>query len=185
MRPNWFIAFPIDGHFVHELGEAPPAHRRFHPSDVHMTLAFLGAVSEAAANSAWDVLGEQLVQAPLPPFEISLGPLVPMGGAKAYSALSALLERGNPAAVEAIARLRDTLADAAGARRDTRPPKPHVTVLRPARRASDAERHAALDWCATRDLHHVTAVIDQIALYTWNTPRIDGYFRIVKQRSLS
>jgi 2'-5' RNA ligase len=184
MRPNWFLAFPIDGHFVQELGEVPKAHRRFHLRDVHLTLAFLGAVSETAALNAWSVLGEQLAQAPLPPFEISLGAVVPMGRPKAYTALSALLERGNPIAADAIARLRDALTDAAGARRDTRPPKPHVTLLRPARRASDADRSTALEWCAALDLRQVTAVIDQVALYTWNIPRVDGYFRIVKQRPL-
>src|SRR6188768_1382271 len=40
-RPNWFFAFPLPGAFVLELPEPPRALRRYHPDDVHLTLAFL------------------------------------------------------------------------------------------------------------------------------------------------
>ena len=43
-RPNWFFAFPLDGAFVLTLPELPPGLRRYHPEDVHLTLAFLGDV---------------------------------------------------------------------------------------------------------------------------------------------
>ena len=51
-RPNWFFAFPVDGVFVLGLPEVPASIRRFHPEDVHMTLAFLGGCGEQAAERA-------------------------------------------------------------------------------------------------------------------------------------
>jgi 2'-5' RNA ligase len=55
-RPNWFFSFPLDGSFVLQLPELPPAFRRYHPDDVHMTLAFLGGCGEAAALRALGVI---------------------------------------------------------------------------------------------------------------------------------
>src|SRR5690606_13326612 len=40
MRPNWFFAFPLDGAFVLDLPKVPRGFRRYHPADVHLTLAF-------------------------------------------------------------------------------------------------------------------------------------------------
>ncbi len=183
MRPNWFLAFPIDGSFVLRLPEHPKGLRRFHPNDVHLTLAFLGACTQDEAMNAWQTLDDRLTETPARPFEVSLGPVVAMGRPKLYTALSALPQRGQNEAIELIARFRDALTDAAGARRDKRPPKPHVTIARPRRRADDADRRAGLEWAQQLDLRHVTSKVDRVALYTWNMPRVDGFFRIVEVRS--
>jgi len=185
-RPNWFLAFPIDGAFVLELPALPPNFRRFHPDDVHLTLAFLGGSSEEGALRALAALDDRLAATPLPAIRISLGEVVPMGGSpRSYTALSALLERGRTETTATIATLRAGLLEAAAARPDLRTPKPHVSIARPRRQATDAQRAAALSWAAALDLRHVTAELGRIALYTWHEARHERLFRIVAERRLS
>jgi 2'-5' RNA ligase len=184
-RPNWFLAFPIDGRFVLELPPLPAAFRRFHPEDVHLTLAFLGGVGEAGAARALAALDQRLARAPLAALEISLGEVVPMGGSRRhYSALSALVSSGRAEATAALAALRDPLTEAASGRRDARPPKPHVTLARPTGRAGAEGREAGLAWAATLELGGVTARLERIALYTWSESRRERLFRIVEERRL-
>src|SRR5512135_3452055 len=66
-RPNWFFAFPIDGSFVLELPELPSSFRRFHPEDVHLTLAFLDGCGEDRAMRALAALDAHLKTAPVAP----------------------------------------------------------------------------------------------------------------------
>jgi 2'-5' RNA ligase len=184
-RPNFFLAFPIDGQFVLGLPAMPRFMRLFAPEDVHMTLAFLGGCGEDGAQRALSALDEQLRSAPLSPLDISLGEVVPMGGSRrAYTALSALLETGRAEATACLAALRDPLTEAATGRRDKRPPKPHVSIARPRGRASDADREAGLAWAAELDLRAVHAKLDRIALYTWSEIRRDRLFRIIAERRL-
>ena len=184
-RPNWFLAFPVAGAFVLELPALPPQFRRFHPEDVHLTLAFFGGSGEERALRALAVLDERLEQAPLSSIEVSLGEVVPMGGSRrSYTALSALLERGRAETTAAIAALRDVLLEAATGRPERRPPKPHVSIARPRGRATDAQREAALAWAGELDLRHVTTRLDRIALYTWHETRHERLFRIVTERRL-
>src|SRR3954468_19415255 len=110
-RPNWFLAFPLDGRFVLDLPPLPPSFRLFHPEDVHLTLSFLGGCGEPAAERALAALDEALSRRQAQPgIEVSLGQVVPMGPARAYSALSALLETGRAQTTELIASLRDVVS---------------------------------------------------------------------------
>jgi len=184
MRPNWFFGFPIDGAFVRGLPPLPRAFRLFHPEDVHLTLSFLGGCGEERALAALAALDAALAAAPLAPLDVALAEVVPMGSRRHYSALSALLGHGRPEASAALGRLRDVLADAASVARDTREPKPHVTLARPARRATSSDRDAGLAWAASLDLSAVGARLDRIALYTWGERRLERLFRIVAERVL-
>ena len=184
-RPNWFLAFPVDGAFVLELPPLPAQFRRFHPDDVHLTLAFLGGCAEPAALAALALLDERLKQAPLASLAISLGEVVPMGGSRrAYTALSALLVEGNEAVTECLAAHRDALLEAATGRREARAPKPHISLARPRARATDAQREAALRWASELDLSGQAARLDRIALYTWAENRQERLFRVVAERHL-
>ena len=181
-RPNWFFAFPLDGAFVLELPALPPSFRLFHPSDVHLTLSFLGGCGEEAALRAFRALEAELAQAPATSLDISLGGVVPMGPTRQYSALSALLERGRDETASCIARLRDVVSEAALGRREKRAPKPHVTIARPGRRATEQARIAGLAWAAGLDLRGVGARLDRIALYTWSEGnRRERLFRIAAE----
>ena len=184
-RPNWFFAFPIDGAFVLELPALPSNFRRFHPDDVHLTLAFLGGCGKVAAERALAALDHRLLCESPPPIGVSLGEVVGMGGSRrTYSALSALLDRGRAEATAYVAAWRDLLTHTASGRTEKRPPKPHVSIARPRGRASEADRDAGLSWATALELQGVHARLDRIALYTWSETRRDRLFQIVAERRL-
>jgi 2'-5' RNA ligase len=183
-RPNWFFAFPLDGRFVLELPEPPPALRRFHPEDVHMTLAFLGGCGEATAVRTLARLDEQLARSPVRQLDVSLGEIVPMGAHRRYTALSALLAEGRAEATACLSELGGLLHETALGRRPSRPAKPHVTVARPRPRATDPERAAGLVWANTLAVGAVRQTLERIALYTWAEVRRERLFRIVAERTL-
>jgi 2'-5' RNA ligase len=53
--PNWFIALPVSplGWFERLVPPPPAGFRAFHPDDLHLTIAFLGAVDDATASRGW------------------------------------------------------------------------------------------------------------------------------------
>ena len=181
MKPNWFIGWPVSlpPGWLHSL-EPPPRMRVLHPDDLHATVAFLGDVSEAAARRAWGALPDCLEG----PHVATWGDIVPMGPPRRYSALSAELE--TPAGVlrSQVAMLQPPLLDAAGARPARYPPRPHVTIARPQRRASEAARAEGLQWAAGLSVPESVAVVDRIALYTWSDDRRQRLFRVVAERPL-
>ena len=184
MRPNWFVAFPVPaGPWLERaLAEAPPGLRLFHGDDLHVTLAFLGLVPEAEARAAWAVAAS--AAASMPAVDATLGPGVAMGSLHRGSALSALIAEGNEPLASAIGAARTAILTAASARPDERPPKPHVTLARPTKRATLAERSAALAWAQTLDLGAPRVRIDRLALYTWSEDRAQRLFRIAAQAPL-
>jgi RNA 2',3'-cyclic 3'-phosphodiesterase len=184
-RPNWFFGFPLDGAFVLQLPALPANFRRFHPQDVHLTLAFLGACGNAGAERALALLDQHLEREPQPSMAISLAEVVPMGGSRrTYSALSALLDQGRAEASACIVALRDLLTLTAAGGTEKRPPKPHVSIARPRSRASALDREAGLSWASSLQLRSVHARLDRIALYTWSETRHERMFQIVAERRL-
>lgn len=183
MDPNWFIAVPLSGDGWYPRLSAPPANvRLLHPDDLHATIAFLGAVSEAQARRAMAALSLSLA-----PLRVTLGSVVAMGNPRRFSALSALVDRGRPELEGAMAESRERAWSAAESERDDRPPKAHVTVARPTRKATDRERRAALEWASSLSLGGVEVLVDRVALYTWSETRgVRGAreFRTVIEQSL-
>ncbi len=169
-----------------DLPALPPSFRRFHPDDVHITLAFLGGCGEAAAERALVALENALREKPFPSIDVSLAGVVPMGPRREYSALSALLERGREPTEASILALRDVVSEAALGRREKREPKPHVTLARPQRRATEEARRAGLSWASALDLCAVERRLDRVALYTWSEGnRRERLFRILAERTLA
>jgi 2'-5' RNA ligase len=185
-RPNWFLAFPLDGAFLLGLTEPPPSIRLYQPEDAHLTLAFLGGCGEPAALRALAVLDERLADSPPPILDVTLGEVVPLGRSRSgYTTLSALLDHGRAEVTELLSSRRDALHEAATGRVPTRPAKPHVTLARVRGRASEENREKGLAWAKKLDLHAVRARLDRIALYTWNENRKEKLFRIVTERILA
>lgn len=185
MRPNWFLAFPVDGRFVLELPELPPTFRRYHPDDVHLTLSFLGGCGEQAALRALTALDQALAAAPVSSISVTLGQVVPMGARGRYSALSALLSEGRVETERCIGALRDFASEAALGKREHRPPQAHITLARPGRTSSAERRAEGLAWASQQSLEAVRARLSRIALYTWSDNRRERLFRIVTERALS
>jgi 2'-5' RNA ligase len=176
MLPNWFVAIPVPAEpWFHRFITPPPqAFRRFHPDDLHMTVAFLGPVGEDRARSGW-----QAMQWPLQTITTTLGTIIPMGAPHRYSALSVELVQSREIIEDALAQCRDAISDAAGAKRENRPPKAHITVARPSRRATAGDRADGLRWAKRIDLHQHPMTLDSVALYTWDEDRRERQFRIV------
>ncbi len=169
VKPNWFIALPFRAEPWFDRLPAPPsAMRLFHPEDLHATVAFLGAVDEAAAHRAFDALAIELA-----PIDVTLGAVIAMGDPKRYSALSALFDRGRDAVETAMGDCRERAWSAAAAKPDRRGPIAHVTLARPDRRASERERRAGLAWASALAIEPVEVRIDRVALYTWSDDRTD------------
>lgn len=153
--------------------------RVFAEADLHVTIAFLGPVDEAVAHAAWEALVW-----PLGPTPVTLGEVVPLGPPDRYSALSALLVQGRWEIEAAIATARKPVCAVANVDEDPRPPKAHVTLARPKRRASEEERQGALRWASEIRLAAASLMLDRVALYTWADDRKETLFTIVRTRQL-
>lgn len=182
MMPNWFIGVSVRAEpWFDRLVPPPPEKiRLFHPQDLHITVAFLGDVSEQRAQNAWQHLDWRLES-----LRVTLGSVVPMGAAHRYSALSALLDQGRQQLEEAITQCRDEVTQAAGVAKETRPAKAHITIARASRTASAQHREQGIRWASNIDLHDCEILLDTIGLYTWATDRKERQFRVVHSRCFS
>ena len=173
---NWFVALPIV--LGRPIGYPPPLGTRvLHAADHHMTLAFLGRVSEDAARAGWGLAGVDIE-----PREILLGDMMVLGGPGPRALVIAL--DLDPEMRALIAHARDAICDAAGAARDERAPLPHVTIARISAREGRAARRVALGWARSLDLARTQARIDRVALYTTAPEAGDRRYRIVESRAL-
>ena len=179
MAPNWFIAFPMQVERLH-LPPTPPRVRSFGAEDLHVTLGFLGAVSEPQARVAWRRIdGFETFR------EVSgsFAEIRPLGNPRKPSAISAIVGQGFDAMSEMISEARGPLLAAAEAAPDDRPPLPHMTLARIQRRAGRDDRLAALKWAESVDLRGVSFTAGSIALYTWSRDRQARLFDIVERHS--
>lgn len=177
---NWFIALPFPGGNLPagEMDALPPHTRRFLPDDLHVTVAFLGAVDRATAVRAWsdaDWSGES-------PLCVKTGRRATFGSPRRPSAYGLEFDDPRSELQAFIARWRDRLLAAADRPPEKRAVRPHVTLGRPARRGGDTIR--VREWLATRpDAMSVT--LDRVALYTRSKPGSERRFETVDTRNLS
>lgn len=176
MKPNWFIGLYCDetGWLQSSVQHLPPRVRAFQRSDLHVTLAFLGACSEAAALQAW----KQATQHPPAALYMTTSALQPMGKKSRPSAFSLLFDDDEPLVVWMQTHRAAVLA-AAAARPDNRTPLPHLTIARPQRRISQSQRDKALIWCQSQKIQPQQLWFRHMALYTWSMDRKIQLFRKV------
>ena len=185
MKPNWFIGLPVSAGswFSAVIAGVPHGVRVFHPLDLHLTVAFLGACSPSAARRGWDALEGSAHEA----IEARLGGVRGMGNRRRPSAYSLTLAEGHgetAALSRILGQWRALIMPAAGAPEDPRPPLPHITVARPPRKADGAQRAAAQVWLDGQTIPPVTVKLDRVALYTWGDERGRRRFQIVAERPL-
>ncbi|MEZ4336863.1 MAG: 2'-5' RNA ligase family protein [Sandaracinaceae bacterium] len=179
MRPNWFVGWPIDcPALIERLGGPPEGVRLFAPSDIHVTLAFLGPVDETRAVAAFEALHTEDLGA----IDVTFGAVGLMGHPRRGTALAAIVRDPEDSLERAIAARRDPVLEAAGAPPDDRPPRPHATIARIGRRANPPTRRAAIRWSEHVDLSGLGACLDRIALFTWSHDRARAQFRVVRER---
>ena len=184
---NWFVALPLAAADWLPARVPPPPEgtRAFAADDLHLTVAFLGAVGRDRAEAAWQAACAALRAGPsgawvAAPFEVTLGGVVPMGPPRRATALAALVAEGGAALADAIEAARGAIWEAADARRDSRPAKPHLSLARIRRDATAEQRDAALAWAAALDLAGVRLHLDRLALYAWAADRRAVQFRILR-----
>jgi 2'-5' RNA ligase len=179
--PNWFIALPVaPGPWLAALGEPPPGAALLHPDDLHVTIAFLGSVGPLLAERAWAALDLQLG-----PIAADLDRVVALGPPRRPSAFAAVLGAGRGEVEAAMAAARDACCDAAGARREGRPPLAHVTLVRPRRSATPGERAATARWAEGLALGRPAIALDRVALFTAADAPGSRRYRTVAERPLA
>lgn len=183
MKANWFLALPVDpGRWFAPLVRTAPEHVRvFHPADVHITAAFLGACGEPRARAAW----AEVRQVNPGPLSIQLSTLEPMGNPRRPSALSVVISRGREPLAQLIGALRGAACRAADAQLDDRPPLPHLTVARPKRKSTSDERREAIEWARSQPPVDAQVELDRLCLYTWTEDRRERQFRSIEQTSFT
>lgn len=183
MKPNWFVAFPVEKtDWFLNLESTPEGTRYFHPDDLHVTFSFLGPIDEEDAMRAWAV-AKKLEGGP---FRFDIGRIEPFGGNRARpAAYAAVPTNPVPELNEFLAIHRNEVARAAFARPDSRTPRPHITIARPRRRATERERDILHDWARDQRIEGVTIHLDRLALYTWSDEDDDRLFRLVDSTRLA
>lgn len=167
--PTWFIALPVVAGAWFESVPAPPDRTGlFHADDLHLTVAFLDRCGEERALAAWEAF-----RWPAGVVTVTLGEVVPLGNPRRPSALSALLASGREEIERAMAVSREEPISVAGAPREERPPKAHVTLARISKNAGPSERRLSLAWAQSLALGAPRVLLDRVALYT-SRPGAEG-----------
>lgn len=185
---NWFIALlvPDGGRLLAATAGLPQALRRLPPQDLHLTLAFLGACGEVRATAAWQAIAA-LVH---PPLLVRPAAWRAMGPARRPSALALTLEQGRAEAAALIEAWRPPALAGAGLPPDLRPALPHITLLRPPRRAprrapGDTAAPDLLLGCEHLPIPPASLLLQEIALYRWAQPRTaQCWFAMARRRRL-
>lgn len=179
---NWFIgvALPAEAGWIHAAQDLPEGVRRFHPLDLHITVAFLGPCGEAKAHRAWQAITSHVH----PPVVAGAKAWHALGHPQRPSAFGLVLGSGFSALADLMQHWgRDALA-AAERPAAQRVPLPHVTLARPSRRGGDAARTAMQRWITHAPVPTTPALLEHLALYTWAHPRHERLFQVVAQRRL-
>ncbi len=178
---NWFIGLPVRAEQLPAdvFDSLPAGLRRFAAEDLHITLAFLGGVDEAAAHAAW---AQANVTAGA--LKATVGAPAALGRPGRPSAFGLDLAEGRASVAALIDQWRDPLRAAAGLAADNREARPHITLARPPRRGGDAIRRRGERWVATYAPEPARLDLDTLALYTWSRDRPRRQFEIIEQVAL-
>lgn len=144
---NWFVGLPatVDAGLLDAvLAGAPPFLRRFHPADLHVTLAFFGRLAPERVAAVRDRLATLEAGA----VDVGGAALVLLPGPRRPTAVALAFGPGAEVLAAVIASQRPGLLAAAGCLPDERRPLPHLTVARPPRRMDGRGDRALRAWAA-------------------------------------
>ncbi|MDD5201119.1 MAG: hypothetical protein PHC88_15110 [Terrimicrobiaceae bacterium] len=168
MTPNWFVAWPVTGaaEWLAAIeAQAPGGLRFLDPGDLHVTLAFLHRFESGQIKK----MTSFLKGLPLGGIDaITPDRLTALPQSRRFSALAFDIAGGRLALEAQIAKWRDRICREAGARIESRPVAPHLTVARPQRRIGESDRHAVLEWLEQLPSQTITILrLDRPRIYTW------------------
>ncbi|NNC90599.1 MAG: hypothetical protein HKN82_19250 [Akkermansiaceae bacterium] len=178
MTGNYFAALPVivpAGWLPALRNGAPPGLRWFHPGDLHLTLAFFGREDPARLPA----LREVLEAIPFPGATVTLGTLRGLPSPRRLSALAFTLAEGRDEVAAVIGAWRGPLCAAAGVDPDSRPPLPHLTVARPARKDPAFRPRAVRDWMDSLPASGPPVQVLAPALFGWAPDRPRRQFRLI------
>lgn len=180
--PNWFLALPLPpvARWQEAATAAPPGLRRFVADDLHCTLAFLGPCGEPRALAAWQAVAGLQASA----IAVTAGHWRALGPQRQPSAYGLSFAAGHEPLCDLLRQWEPLAREAAGLAPGSRPPLPHVTLLRPRRREAAQVIAPMRAWMAQAPLPEAPALLQELALYTWDPERRQRLFRIAASRAL-
>ena len=179
---NWFIGLvvPEDAGWSEAATGLPAGMRRFHPRDLHLTVAFLGPCGPDRARDAWQSLARERHR----PIQARADRWLALGNRRRPSAFGLGLDQGHAPAAALMADWGGMARAAAALPAERRAPLPHVTLAQPTRRGGDEARAAMAHWIEQAPVPRSSVVLDELALFTWAADRSQRLFEVVAQRPL-
>ncbi len=163
---NWFIAWPVENAtewLTALVADAPTGIDFLDPADLHVTLAFLAAHDDPAEEKMAAILRGLSLSG----LDITPGPFTALPQPRRFSAIAATIDTGRLELERQITRWMPRLCREAGASIDDRPPLPHITLARPARRIGSDERDNVLAWIEDRPLDETKLTLAPPSIYRW------------------
>ncbi len=175
---NYFIGYAVENALWHDPRRPLPGEGLWwvHPHDLHMTVAFLGAISERKAREcfAWAILQG------VPPVRGSLGAPIPLGSRPPASAFARPFLNGEKEAKAVLKTLAPPLLEQAGRPPETREPLPHITVLRAQRSASVATQQQILPWLTEQNWEEDAVSLTCFGLFGWTPERSVRRYQLIE-----
>ncbi|MES0490019.1 MAG: hypothetical protein ABUK01_08515 [Leptospirales bacterium] len=169
MKPNWFVAFSVspDSWYeeVYKTVEEPMY--KYHPEDLHSTVAFFGSLDEEGVERVKRVMDTFDEKSLL----VTLGKLLFLPTLQKYSAVSYSVDEGNAVLQNYIQKYRDQFFIAAKQDVDSRPPLPHVTIVRPPKKTTVGENRKFSKSIQKLSTPRNKILINTLSLYTWSENR--------------
>lgn len=197
MRPNWFVGLAPHHESLERIYQTiyaspPRGLRAYDVYDLHVTVAFLGAIDAEVATNAWNEIMLSLRAG-----TVRLGRAQLFGRASRATALGfnvGAVQYGeahgaaaDAAFRESVASDRDALLQAAGRPADPRRARPHLTIARLPRGLTPLQRRTVIKWAEGIRVEELLRV-DIAALYR-SADRVAGEaegrrYAIIDQRQL-
>jgi len=181
-RGNYFACLPVrfpGDPWLALKSDAPEALRWFHPDDLHLTVAFFGRENPDRIPAVREVLAG----VPCIGTTVTLGALRLLPRPRRFSALSFQIQAGHEEIAGLIAAWRGPLLEAAGRPPDVRPPLPHLTIARPARRHPDFRSGRIARWAAALTPPAAPISVQAPVLFGWSAERPRRQFRVLEDGS--